>query len=803
MPLSINHIRLRGFEQPLMNPKPPRPVNSNKEPAAEQDASRMSYSQKKHKTVEEFESSPAFQQFKEEMREILADMSDRVEKHFPSEVVEDMQYALRLFERRLLNLKICYFSDDRVAFYTEGKRNFDLLQRLLKNDSIPLDLRVSVIKNVISELGACGAGMLPKIGDEINRLCNGNGGLLAISWQCKHDIIEQQIHDYIRKHRSYRPANEIHEYRAFANYAADRLGLESREDRFAPRDISFEELEECTTEVEDSMCPGYLALHLAERYREAFIDRLSKETHLTREQLTRGIAYDEAILLTADRIVDELAPTYGADTIQHRSAGILAFDDDSGIIHVPAELTLLARDILRAQATAGYVEPQYKEGELLIGWKEPGTGLQVQIRYNDEILVWATAGGKAVPLTVEHLMQVPRQNLDDLVRDRPELVALLARTVINCEPDDRLLMLPPQWLNTNNSCRSFLARLDDQQARTYLQAHSEKLGKHAKEGFAAAVFDEKRLALLDFMVGSLSVSSKSTQKMLETWFSDSLKLGLKAEVRAIEPYLLDVIERNVLNAKAEEKYISLKHTCANVINGAVRIKHDDFVVAYLDLISTPAVMAGLTRKEIVELLELEGLPKALSQDRASLIKTYIRTLTKAAIDKKIGSDDYCGLIGSILSESYISRVGPGFSPGAFRAYLNGIAIACRQGVIDKKQYFSLLKADSESGLRLSAMKSLIFSSANKSFIALYFDKLEEAFINKLIDANEFFESISGALMDPGVGLEEFRIHRNSFEMYFRRVREAHANGYVNQLRFDEIMSSSLGLAYSRQLLTAA
>ncbi|WP_157660728.1 hypothetical protein, partial [Burkholderia ubonensis] len=457
MPFDNYHIGLRGFAPPLMDPYSPRPSIDNNEPAAavNQSEPAMIYQPNVHGTVEQFEISHDFRQFASEMRETLGNFCEFVGQHCPRDA-EVMQSTLRKFEDRLLNLEVLYYSNSRVAFYAEGKRTFDLLHRLIKNDSIPLDLRVSAVRNVIGELGVCGPGMIPKLVNEVNRLCNGNAGLLATSWQCKHDMLEQQIQSYIQVNRHCAPGYEIHEYVAFTNYASDRLGLETREDPFAPRDVSLTQLEECAKQVEDSINPSSLALALAERYHETYIDRLCQETQLTREELISGTAYDEVILLMADRVVNELARAYGSDTVRHRSPSVLAFDDDSGEIRVPTGLTLLARDILRAQVTAGYVEPQsqYTEGELLIGWTQPGAAFQAQIRHSDETLVWGTVGGQAERLTVEHLTHVPPEFLNKLQQDQPKLAALLARTVINHEPADTLSTLPPLWLQPE-LCASF------------------------------------------------------------------------------------------------------------------------------------------------------------------------------------------------------------------------------------------------------------------------------------------------------------------------------------------------------------
>ncbi|WP_157655061.1 hypothetical protein, partial [Burkholderia ubonensis] len=171
-----------------------------------------------------------------------------------------------------------------MAFYVEGKRAFDLLHRLLQNDDIALHLRISATLNVMGELGVCGPGLINKLITEVDRLRNTNGGLLAASSQLKHDIIEQLIIDYVREHRKYSRGNEVHEVSAFMAYGAERWGISSPPDPFAPRDVEFEQLETCMKVVEDYVSPSRVALAMADRYQQTFLDRLSDETNIERDQ---------------------------------------------------------------------------------------------------------------------------------------------------------------------------------------------------------------------------------------------------------------------------------------------------------------------------------------------------------------------------------------------------------------------------------------------------------------------------------------------------------------------------------------
>ncbi|KWC24489.1 hypothetical protein WL48_31035 [Burkholderia ubonensis] len=458
----------------------------------------MLYSPEKHGTVADFEAGDAYRQFRDEMHVTLDYLKTFAVKHTPYDA-QDVEERVSKFDERLFNLEQNYYSDARVAFYGEGKRAFDLLYRLLQNDDIAPHLRTSAMLNVVKELGVCGPGMIVKIITEVNRLCNGNGGLLAASWQLKHDIIEQLITNYVREHCRYRPSNEVHVVWAFMIHGAERLGISPPSDRFAPKAVDPAQLEECMKLVGDFVSPSRLALEMADRYLQIYLARLTEETKIAPVQLTRGVEYDDVIVETANRIVRELAPTYGADTVKECSSSILVFDDTGGneIVRVPTDPTLLARDILRAQHEAGLVDAGYKEDELVLSWSDVDTGLTFEIRHNDESLVWATVAGQVESLAVEHLTQFSKQELEALQTQRPKLMAALARVMFEREePAEALTTLPPQWL-APEYCPRFLSKLNNEQAIAYLKANGSALTREQHHAFATALVEQQRLPLLD------------------------------------------------------------------------------------------------------------------------------------------------------------------------------------------------------------------------------------------------------------------------------------------------------------------
>ncbi|WP_175743718.1 hypothetical protein [Burkholderia ambifaria] len=595
----------------------------------------MVYSPEQHGTVTKFENSKAYPQFRDEMTKTLDRLVAFAEQH-ASHDAQEVQGRVDTFKERLFNLEHNYYSDSRVAFYVEGKRAFDQLHGLLQNDDIRLDLRISAVRNVAGELEVCGPGMIPKLITEVGRLCHTNGGLLAASWQRKHDIIEQLITDFVREHREYSRGNEVHEVVAFKNYGADRLGISvpSAPDPFAPQDVAPEQLEACMTAVEDYMSPSRLALVMADDYLQAYLDRLSDETKIAPDQLTRGVAYDNAIVETSNRIVRELAPTYGADTVKECSASILAFDeagaDGNEVVRVPTDPTPLARDILRAQHEAGLIGPDYQDGNLVLGWSERGSGVKVEIRHNDETLVWATMGGQVEPLTVAHLARFPKPELEKLQVDQPKLVAALGRAVIECEPAEALMKLPLHWLPPEH-CGRVLSRLSDEQASDYLQAFGRALTPEQQRAFATAVIEQRRLPLFDH-VSSWGVGSPTVQSAMARWLGEALLTGNAGAVEAFGTLLAQVASRltpgqiaDLLAAKDDRGTPGWTQALENGHAGAVKV--------FGTLLAQ--VAPRLTPEQIADLLAAKddaGTPcwTQLDSDDAGVVDAFGTLLAQAA-----------------------------------------------------------------------------------------------------------------------------------------------------------------------------
>ncbi|MGC3030402.1 hypothetical protein ACPUER_35700 [Burkholderia sp. DN3021] len=613
----------------------------------------MVYSPEKHGTVHDFEKSDAYTQFHQEMSATLAHLNEFAAEHAPYDA-KDIETRVDTFKERLFNLERNYYSTQRVAFYGEGKRVFDLLHRLLQNDDIDLHLRTSAVRNVAGELGVCGPGMITKLITEIDRLCNTNCGLLAASWQLKHDIIEQCISDYVCKHRIYGPGNEVHEVSAFMNYGAERLGISSPPDPFAPRDVAPEQLEACMKVVEDYVSPSRLALAMADRYQQIYLDRLSEETKIAPDQLICGVEYDDAIVKTANRLARELASTYGADTVKEGSASILVFDDAGGneIVRVPTDPTLLARDILRAQHEAGLVEAVYKEGELVLDWNEPGTGLKVEIRHNDESLVWTTVGGLVEPLTVAHLTQFSKPELETRQAQQPKLTAALRHAVLEHEPAEALMNLPPQWLPPE-SCAPFLSKLSDDQAIAYLKANGSDLTPKQQRAFATAVGNQQRLPLLDH-VGSWCVGSPPAQLAMVLWLSEVLSTGNAQAVALIGTHLLHAVADTIYGSLAHEKVLYNLLSVngpGTLLYRAMDAGHDKAVQAFLDLVLTSGGAAKrFSPTHIANLLSAKskngasGLDRARENGHVDVVKTYLQAVMNAYWDKRI-SPEQCVELG--------------------------------------------------------------------------------------------------------------------------------------------------------------
>ncbi|KWN99602.1 hypothetical protein WM25_23175 [Burkholderia ubonensis] len=627
-----------------MRPTPLAPPVDSNRASPDMPSPAMVYSPEQHGTVTEFENSEAYPQFRDEMTKTLDRLVAFAEQHAPHHA-QEVRRRVDTFKERLFNLEQNYYSDSRVAFYVEGKRAFDQLHRLLQNDDIRPDLRLSAVRNVAGELGVCGPGMIPKLITEVGRLCHTNGGLLAASWQRKHDIIEQLITDFVREHRKYSRGYEVHEVVAFKNYGADRLGISvpSAPDPFAPRDVAPEQLEACMTAVEDYMSPSRLALVMADDYLQAYLDRLSDETKIAPDQLTRGVAFNDAFVDTANRIVRELASTYGTDTVKECSASILTFDEtaDGGeVVRVLTDPTPLARDILRAQHEAGLVGADYQDGNLVLGWNEPGTGLKVEIRHNDETLVWATMGGQVEPLTAAHLAQFPKPELKKLQVQQPKLVEALGGAVIDREPAEALMKLSLQWLSPKH-CGPLLSKLSDQQASAYLEAIGNDLTPEQQRAFTTAVLEQQRLPLFDH-VSSWGVGLPTVQSAMARWLGEALLTGNAGAVEAFGTLLAQVA--SWLTPEQIADLLAAKDDDGTL--GWTQLDDAGAVEAFGTLLAQ--VAPRLTPEQIADLLaakDKHGTPclaGALDSDDAGGVKAFGTLLAQVA--SRLTPEQIAGLL---------------------------------------------------------------------------------------------------------------------------------------------------------------
>ncbi|KVD76675.1 hypothetical protein WI88_24740 [Burkholderia ubonensis] len=419
--------------------------------------------------------------------------------------------------------------------------------------------------------------------------------------------------------------------------------------------------------VEDYVSPSRVALAMADRYQQTFLDRLSDETNIERDQLTRGVAFNDAFVDTVNQIVRELASTYGTDTVKECSASILTFDetaDGEEVVRVLTDSTPLARDILRAQHEAGLVDAGYKDGELVLGWNEPGTGLKVEIRHNDELLVWATIVGQVEPLTAAHLAQFPKPELKKLQVQQPKLAEALGGAVIDREPAEALMKLSLQWLSPKH-CGPLLSKLSDQQASVYLEAIGNDLTPEQQRAFATAVLKQRRLPLLDH-VGSWCTSSPSVHMTMAHGLGNALA---KDDAVAIEAYGKVLAQLTLARSLSPEQLEGLLAAKAHGTPGlyfalqegqAVAIEAYGKVLAGLTPYLSPEQLEGLLAARIED--GSPGLAAALQQGQAVAIEAYGKVL--AGLTPYLSPEQLDGLLAAKRAHG---------TPGLF------LALALQQG----------------------------------------------------------------------------------------------------------------------------
>ncbi|CAM4497131.1 MAG: hypothetical protein LEGION0403_FIIPPAGN_01714 [Legionella sp.] len=129
-----------------------------------------------------------------------------------------------------------YFEENEAAFFNEGKKNLEELCLLLKNEHIPLDGKLKVLRELQTGLNVCADGIQTNIRNATNEL-KAHLGINEALQQIKTEFIQQHalptIQSLFGDNQDYE-AFEIHYVNAYYNHVAKDFGLSEQDDSYIP-----------------------------------------------------------------------------------------------------------------------------------------------------------------------------------------------------------------------------------------------------------------------------------------------------------------------------------------------------------------------------------------------------------------------------------------------------------------------------------------------------------------------------------------------------------------------------------------
>jgi Ankyrin repeats (3 copies) len=212
-----------------------------------------------------FEGSKRGKALQQQYRTGIEEMKNFLRRNGSTSSVHTRQ--LSTFGQRIRAGREGYFSSEVALLYGEGKRSFDHVLAAIKDERIPVTTRMERLRNLAEGVTVCADGTLSNLlmaAEIVKHDTEGVAGTAAKQWEAR---LEQGIRGFVAEHYSRKrhyASNEIHYVNAFRNFFAEKYGLESRVDRFAPPHLDPKMLGKCGEKLDHLMKMSKVVMDVGE-----------------------------------------------------------------------------------------------------------------------------------------------------------------------------------------------------------------------------------------------------------------------------------------------------------------------------------------------------------------------------------------------------------------------------------------------------------------------------------------------------------------------------------------------------------
>lgn len=405
----------------------------------------ISWLPEKYGTWVTFKECPDYELAKQQYARIFTDITSLITQH--AFHPEAQQIAFTDFLTRIFDGS---FIAREKLIYGEGKRMFDAFHSLVMREDIPLETRLTAIRNQSQELHACADGAINSLIGIVRQLRCAMAGNLGEALRIKEQLLEQLIQEFCVK-RSIHINMEKHYVAVYHNFLRPRYGLPSLESDIhahqASLGISDQDLHVCAEYVETRLTPKRIVSIMAETYLGE-----------VRQALGASLPFRQAIdALTA--LKTRLTPIYG-----DIPDALLLTEDSEDQYHPPRHDTLIKLALLQTLQNSGVIENHSLCEQVYVRYHAPDTfiprfipdpatgqfiesGEKQRIRgetvtiYHIDTLWWVQIERESLPtlLTPTHLLPVI-ESMPNL--PLPQRISLFSEAIRNTSVQELVQISP-------------------------------------------------------------------------------------------------------------------------------------------------------------------------------------------------------------------------------------------------------------------------------------------------------------------------------------------------------------------------
>lgn len=234
----------------------------------------ISYTPDQYGTWEAFTQHPDYDRVKAQYAQIFTAIHEFLEAHMPHAVF--YQEAFDAFREKI---ETGYYTDRAERLYGTGKHTFDTLHGLLPDLNIPLETRLTALRNLSMELESCIDGIINSLAGIVRQLQYlASGNIVGEVLRVKEQLLEQLVLQFHQQRERNEEDDEEdddeimekHYIAAYQNFLRPHYGLLSLEqDVLADPDslgIHHDELEACARFVAALLTPEQIVKIMAEAY---------------------------------------------------------------------------------------------------------------------------------------------------------------------------------------------------------------------------------------------------------------------------------------------------------------------------------------------------------------------------------------------------------------------------------------------------------------------------------------------------------------------------------------------------------